>query len=447
MYTVLKLRKILPIFIIILVQSILAVSAGFAAIYLVTGDTLPPNIVVGGMEVGGLTKAEAAVRIEEYFKNGLINENLKISFDGKEYDIPYADFDIYADGEAAINFMSGWKAAVYLPNLIKTYFGREKLYVRPVFVFNEGKLRQKLIELSQQLNAAPIDASVSLKEGKIVKKAETPGYTLNVKNAVEAIRKHLAEDIGSPVAFSGHDNYEIQAVNAKVTLKDFEDIEQVLSQYTTEIADDALLSSIELAARSINGNVLTGSDTGNDETGTFSLVENLKKADESFENDNEGYDQVASTLYAALLTAGIDKNAITRLPHKLSAEYIEPGLDAWISGSGGDLKFRNNFKHKIALFAEVQEGKVTVSLAGSLQDKKQAYDLKVETIQKIIPPVVNIENRDLKPGEKVMLSPGKEGLVVEVYRNAELISTERYEAEKAMVQIGPGTAWNNGMDK
>jgi len=37
----------------------------------------------------------------------------------------------------------------------------------------------------------------------------------------------------------------------------------------------------------------------------------------------------------------------------------------------------------------------------------------------------------------VVLDPGKEGVTVRVYRNDELISTDTYEAESSIVQIGP----------
>jgi vancomycin resistance protein YoaR len=94
-----------------------------------------------------------------------------------------------------------------------------------------------------------------------------------------------------------------------------------------------------------------------------------EKRTRGFENDNEGYDLVASTLYAALLKTGMPVDLITRLPHKMAVDYIEPGLDSWISGNAGDLKFKNPFKNKIAIFAERIEDRVVVAIAGSLADR------------------------------------------------------------------------------
>jgi len=442
-----KLRKTGLIFIIILIQSALAVTAGIAAISLSAGETLPPGIYVGNANIGGMRKIEASKTIDDYFAAIFSKDSLRISISDTNYSIPYADFEVSVDSLATVKFMDGWKSAAYIPNLIKAYLGHERLNIRPVIKYDEGKLRQKLIELSEEINKAPVNASISAKDGKVVKKAETAGCELNIASTANAIGKHLSANIDSPLIIDSKGSDIVQAVNAELKLKEFADIEQILSEYSTEITEPELLSSIRLAAEAINGTVLAGLGNVNSGNTEFSFVEILKNSDTGFQNDNEGYDQVASTLYAALLSAGIDKGAITRLPHKLAVDYIEPGLDAWISGNGGDLKFRNNLEHKIALFANVEDDLLVISLAGSLMDKRQPYDLRVETIQKFSPPVVNLENKDLKPGEKVMLSPGKEGLLVQVFRNDELIGEDRYEAEKAMIQVGPGTVWGNDEEK
>ena len=442
-----KLRKTVLIFVIILVQSALSITAGIAAISLFAGDTFPPGIHVGNVNISGMGKIEASKAIDDNFRAILVKDSLSISVDSVDYHIPYDDFDVSIDSVSTVDFMNDWKSTAYIPNLINSYFGQGRVNIRPVIKYNEGKLIQKLIELSKQIDIAPVNASISIKDGKVVKKAETSGYTLNIANTAATIRNHLSDYTGTTLILNGGENAEIQTVNPEVMLKDFADIEQIISEYSTYVTETELLASVKLAAKAIDGIVLSGSGNNNSENVKFSFVEELKNSDKNFENDNEGYDQVASTLYAALLSAGINKEAITRLPHKLAVEYIEPGLDAWISGNGGDLKFQNTLEHKIALFAEVEADKLTISLAGSLMDKRQSYDLEVETIQRFSPPVVNLENKNLKPGEKIMLNPGKEGLLVQVFRNDELISEDRYEAEKAMVQIGPGTAWVNEEDK
>lgn len=435
-----KIRRASLVFIVILIQSAAAISAGIAAIYLSTESSMPPGVSVGGVDVGGLSKAEAEEKLNERFSSeyGLKNLVLDVENDG-EYILPYSDIEAGLDSKATMEFMRGWKAAGYLPNLLTAYFGKDRLSVVPVIRFNEGKLREKLIQLSKEIDREPVNASIGLDNGKLDRKAEISGRSLNVANAVEVIRRQMAENPQAPILLSGADNFEIQTVPAALRLKDMDEIQQVLADYSTEVVDPELMGSVKLSAKAINGVIIPAAGEGADTT--FSFVQWLKKQDPSFGNDNEGYDLVASTLYAAVLSAGIGKDGITRLPHELAVEYIEPGLDAWISGNAGDLKFNNTFGHKLAIFAAVNGSKLTVSIAGALSDSKGAVRINTEIVQKFDPPVVNVENKDLKPGEKVVLSPGKKGITVNVYRNQELVSTDKYEAVKSIVQIGPNTGW------
>lgn len=439
-----KLRKLLFIFSIIIIQSVLAVTAGIAAISYVSRDSLPPYTYVGNLNIGNMKKDDAARKIVEYFNTLITNGSLSISVDGKgEYLIPFKDFDVRIDGMKTLDTLGGWKSAEYIQGMFKSYFGRARLDIKPVFTYNDGILRQKLIDLSKKTDVPPINAFIAIENGQLVKRAETAGYILNIENASVSIRRHMNQDFQAPVMFNRKDDFEIQTVNPEIMLKEFTDIDQVIAEYSTVIEDNELAEFIKSAAGAINGVVLAGKGKAGD---SFSFIEKLKKADKSFENDNDGYDQVASTLYAAILEGGIDKNLITRLKHELAPDYIDAGLDAWISENGGDLKFLNTLDHKLAIFSSIEGDKLFVRLAGNLKDRGQELEIKVEIVQRYEPSVVYIENHDLKQGEKVQLSPGKDGLLVKVYRNNELISTDEYEAEKSIVQVGPKTDWNSGLD-
>lgn len=73
-----------------------------------------------------------------------------------------------------------------------------------------------------------------------------------------------------------------------------------------------------------------------------------------------GICQVSSTLYAAMLTAGLP--ATERHPHSLDVGYIPAGMDATISGNALDLKFTNIFAEPIQIQAAAEQGTLTISL-------------------------------------------------------------------------------------
>lgn len=437
-----KTRKTLIVFLLIMIQSALAITAGVVVLFNVSLKAVPTGVYVEELSIGDMSYPDAVKAVEADYKDKFENKSLKLEVEqGETYEIPFSQIDADVDGNATVHSLKVLNGIKDIPVLLNSYFGHSKPVLRPVIKFNESKLRKALLELSDKIYIAPSDAEINYKDNKIDKKAETGGISLNVSNAVDVIRNQLLTDLWVSVKFTRSPNYELQAVPPSKKLRDYDEIQQVLAEYSTKIVDEELSECIELAIDTINGAVLPAA--GSEGAQEFSFVEWLKNENADFENDSEGYDQVASTLYAALLTAGIPADSITRLAHKLSVDYIEPGLDAWISGSAGDLKFSNPYGHKIAIFAQLEDGRVKVVVAGSMSDKKEKYEIKTEITQRFAPHVYNVENSSLKPGEKVVLNPGKEGVMVNVLRNGEFIYNDKYEAEKMIVQIGPNTDWKN----
>lgn len=437
-----KTRKTLLIFILVVVQSAVAISAGISALYAVSQKSLPPHVFVGDLSVGGMGYPEAVKKVETAYDGKFKLDTIKIETEKGTFEIPYSQINAKIDNSAMQDSFSEINSPAGIPQLFNAYFGDAMPVIKPAVTINEGKLREALLELADKLYVTPVDAVIDYKDGIIERKSETNGVSLNVANAAELIGKQISENPWKPVKFKRAGNYELQAVSPEIKLKDYEEIQQVLAEYSTNIADEALTDSIELAVNSINGIVLPAAVKGN-KARMFSFVEWLMTENADFDNDNEGYDQVASTLYAALLSAGVPADSITRLPHKLAVDYIDPGLDAWISGNAGDLRFVNPFGHKLAIFAQMENGRIKVIIAGDINDKKENYKITTEITQRYKPAVYNVENKSLKPGESIVLNPGKDGIAVNLYINGEFIQSDKYESEKAIVQIGPGTEWKN----
>lgn len=73
-----------------------------------------------------------------------------------------------------------------------------------------------------------------------------------------------------------------------------------------------------------------------------------------------GICQVSSTLYAAMVSAGLP--ATERHAHSLPVDYLPAGLDATIAGNYLDLKFTNTFSQPLLIQAYAEGGTVTVTL-------------------------------------------------------------------------------------
>lgn len=431
-----KKRNTPLIILLTMIQSLLAVSAGVAVLFNLSSDDIPLGVSVGMSEVEGMKYSEAAARIESDYSDWYQANSLKLVIeDGDTYEIPFSQIDAAVDGEATVNSLKTIDGLGDIPRLLQIHFGKSSMELRPVVKFDEAKLRMALLELSDKIFVEATDAQMKYVDGKVEKEPEIEGRSLNVSNTADFIGNQLADNpLLETITLSRYSNSAIDTLPADITMRDFDDIQNVISGYTITTVDKELSGPVQFAADAINGTILPPASQGGE---VFSFVNCLKSKSLNFENDNEGYDQVASTLYAALLSAGIPRDSITRLPHKLAVDYIEPGLDAWISGNAGDLKFSNPFDHKIAIFAEKKNNMITVAIAGKGVDMTQEYEISMQIVQRIAPPVAYVEDSSLKPGEKIVLNPGKEGIVVNVFRNDELISSDRYEAEKRIVRIAP----------
>lgn len=427
-----KTRKTLLIFLMIVIQSIIAMATGIAVLFNASIREIPENVYVGEVHIGTMGYGEAAKAIDAEYGAKFRQHTLQLRTSATDIsEISFSNIDAYVDSEATLAAIKTVKSIGDIPRLINMHFGHHRTVITPVVKFSESKLRMELAELSKEINTSPTDARVYYKDGIIEKEADNPGLMLDVNATVKLLENTMSSN--PFVVVNLNDAGALKTIVADVTIKDYDDIQQVLGEYSTSIKDSSISESIQYAVEKIDGTMLA--PAGENE---FSFAESLELGDgEEYEND--GYDQVASTLYAALLTAGMPKETIIRLRHKITVDYIEPGLDAWISGNAGDVKFSNTYENKLVVFAVKNGSVVTVAIGGSREDKAEKSVIRTETIQEFEPPVYYVEKEDLKPGEKIVLNPGKKGISVKVFRNNEFISTDQYEAETSIIQIAPTT--------
>ncbi|MBP9996284.1 MAG: VanW family protein [Lachnospiraceae bacterium] len=143
---------------------------------------------------------------------------------------------------------------------------------------------------------------------------------------------------------------------------------KVLAIYSTKYSTKAARAiNIGLASASLNGTVVKPNEV-------FSFVNAVgpRTVERGYvvapvfvsgthsEGIGGGICQVSSTLYAAMLSAGIP--AVERHAHSLPVTYLPAGMDATVSGTTLDLKFVNNFDKPIVINSVTNGGVIYVSL-------------------------------------------------------------------------------------
>jgi vancomycin resistance protein YoaR len=440
------------IFIAILIQTLLGISLGLTMLYLSSRTHVASNTYSGDIYLGKLDRAGAAKKIDGEYKDCITNKSFIIKCGENKFEVKYSDIDANLESIATIESIFGNTRAEAFKNLFNCYFSSTRRNVVPIISFSEGKFREKLNELGAIIDREPLTAEISVVNDKVIKNPEVNGIKLNVDNAVEKVRREIGSNIGGTIIFKEADKYELETIIPRYTMYDLEGLDEIITQYTTKITNLDTADSIFRAASAINMVKLLPADIKKGQkAGVFSFNKYLALADGIIEKNDEGYNQVASTLYAGVLNlAGIDMKYITRTPLTNTVDYIQTGLGARVMGNTYDFKFENTLDYPIMIYTEIQGDRLKVGIIGKKKGYYTGSTLETEIVQRYTPTVEYMENQDMKPGEKKLVSSGKEGLKVKVYRVTKGIQKEiikqylyedKYEAEKAIIEIGPNTRW------
>ncbi len=442
------------IFFSILIISSLCIFSGMTTFYLTYKDDIAPNVYINDIDVGRMNMSESINFIEKSLRDAFGNEAITVNFEGKAFSIKYNDINVTMDTKATIDLAHGKGNIEVLLNNINGYFSSGKREVSPVIRFDEEALRKKISEMAILINKKPQNARMIISNGKVVEKAEIQGIELNVNNALMKIENEALKHINSNIVFKKINNFEVSVIEPQCTVEDFNGVKDIISQYSTSFGLNKDKSSLKSAATAIDGIVIpAASYTSND---IFSFKEHLQEESLLKEKSSEGYEQVASTLYAAILNTDIDLSKIKRTPHATAVDYISPGLDVSLQGSTSDFIFKNTLNHTILIITEIKGNKLTVSLIGEKKSDAVKSNIETEIIKKLEPEVIKSISDEMFPGTMRIINPGKEGLEVNVYKTYTKNGTEnkklflynnKYRPENIIIETGAASYWNENDQK
>ena len=137
-----------------------------------------------------------------------------------------------------------------------------------------------------------------------------------------------------------------------------------------------------------------------------------------------GICQVSSTLYNAVVAAGLEIKSRTQ--HSLPSSYVDKGLDATVQDNRIDFVFKNSTSADIFIDGEYYKGKngyyrCKFTIWGRPDPSGNSYKLVSEVKEPIpIPEMVYKKDKDMKyvvyDDEMHQTSKGQEGYIVDVYR-------------------------------
>ncbi len=206
--------------------------------------------------------------------------------------------------------------------------------------------------------------------------------------------------------------------------------------------------NVELAASNLDGAVIPagGTFSFNDRVGARDRAHGFRRAPvidggEIVDGMGGGVCQVASTLHAAALEAGLD--VVEQRPHSRPSHYIPMGFDATVVYPEVDLVLSNPYAFPVTVHAHGADGTMVVELEGA--GTPHAVEIERHVLARTGYREEVVPDPSLPRGERVVEHEGIRGARVEVVRTVHRpdgVVTERaiarYPSNPRVVRVGTG---------
>ena len=232
---------------------------------------------------------------------------------------------------------------------------------------------------------------------------EREGRYVDGAALLEAVRAALAAGEREVCA-------EVVRERPAFTLCRAEESTSLLAAFSTRYAAGGnRAANIALAARKLNGAVLRRG-----ETLSFNAAVGQRTAENGFleaptildgkyvPGVGGGVCQVSTTLYNAALLAGL--TVAEYHPHSLPVGYVEPSFDAMVSGSGSDLKLKNELNGTVFFVLRAEAGSLEVRVFG--MRSPVTYLRESVVTARIPPPEPEVAEGEAKAGKEGLASEG-----------------------------------------
>lgn len=420
-------------------------------------DKIYPGVYLYGINAAGLTMSEASQLVQKKLDQGNHTRTPVIfRYNEKSWSFTFAELGVAADWASALAraYAAGRNRPIFL-----NYPERVSMLLKPVklplsLVVDPAQFSLALAPAVQSIDRAPQDARLDLADDGVTVEVvpEITGRRLLLDETKQMLETSLETNPAAqelPLLVR-----EISPARIAADLRKLRILTEV-SSFTTKFALSlpGRVHNIRLAASALDDTLLEpgGEFSFNAAVGETGAEQGYHPAPvivagEIVEGVGGGVCQVSSTLYNAVLLAGLQ--IVERAGHSLAVGYVPPGRDAAVVYGWRDFRFLNNLGHGIWVRAFVNGDRLTVRLFGKPVPGKE-IKLLITGLE-VIPKSTNYIETDLLPaGTQEKVKPGQDGYRVNVWRIVylngaesvrELLSRDIYRPVTAEIRVGAGSA-------
>lgn len=442
-------RNFFKLISVLLIVVSLVFTSGYTAS---TNIKIPTNVSINGIEVSGMTKAQALVTLKAKFDAKLNSSYLLLKYGTVLWKLNYKTMTVAYDYTMAIdkalavsrpatpdnNIPLTTSSSITTGSSITTpsaIVPVPRVNIGLTLTYNKNNINKFLNDIAKKIYIAPINATmkISTKTFKIIDGKN--GYALDINSAIAKITKSILPKDKTKILLTN------KVVQPRYTKNNLMDIKDKLGQFTTNFNASSIsrVSNIRVAADNINNLVIMPNEifSVNKTIGPRLESTGFKLAHVILNNRfvdgiGGGICQVSTTLYNAVLLANL--KIVERSHHSIPSTYVKLGRDATISGDYKDLKFQNTTNHPIYITNSVEGSHITFSIYGKNDFPNRKIEIKTTVLSSKKPTTSYVNDPTLPKGKVVVDIIPEPAYTVqsfrEIYEKGRLVSTENLFLDK-----------------
>ncbi len=431
-----------------------------SAVALVNTDRIFPGITIDGVDVSGLTKAEAETVLGQGGEDRR-SVALHVQADAYTYDITGNDIPLYRNVSEMVQlaYAAGRSNSTTLRGTGRTPLSERVANIRsltsqPValttqITYDHDNVRRIAENIAADVTCEPVNATVesfNADTKKFTFNSEINGAWLDAEDVYRTLTGVL--DLGN---YTASLTLHSETVLADATVSQVANRFGCIASYTTKTTSNKNRNTnIDLSCNAINGVEVKPGETFsfNQATGQRTAAKGYKEATaisggQSVPEVGGGVCQTSSTLFNAVARANLE--IVYRSPHAWPSSYVEKGMDATVNWPNLDFKFKNDTEWPVYIVAKYSSQKCTVSIYGMLLEDGVTIDLESKVTRTIDPPSETkyVQNTSLATGTQQTTIKKRTGYEVETYQvwyrdgqeiKRELLCTSTYKAYQETVE-------------
>lgn len=373
-----------------------------------------PGTRVGIVDVGGLVPADAAKKLRVWWESEKLREVSLTVKSGRKPPLKttVSKLGVRLDDQGSVSELPMDDFWVSTARTLSQGEPISKKY-EPKLKLDEAAAKRIDAYVKESVGD-PKPATVSYKDGVIVRMPEVSGFSVDQESFLPAIIEGLRSD--------GNIQIPIQEAPKKIPDDVLATITDVISEYSTNFPRGQVSrnTNLRLASSKIDGKILMPGEvfSFNQTVGQRTIEDGYKLAGIYRNGKHDiglagGICQVSGTLYNAALLANLKIKE--RRNHSMPVAYLPVGRDATVDYGSADLKFINSTDHPIAIYSKFVTGRLTFGVLGK---KEPGLQVKLATTdhKSWSRGVQYVVDKNLSPGKTKVVEKGSSGHSINVYR-------------------------------